>query len=273
MAIVIGIIGCGNMGTALIEGIQRSNLLRKKYRIIACEVDALKRKKVSSHYHITVTGDSQELTQKGEVILLAVKPQEMKDLLREIAPQIRATTLILSIAAGIPTQLIQAEIGRRVRVVRIMPNTPALVGEGVSAIAGGRFAKSADLRIAKEILGGVGTVIELQEKDLDAVTALSGSGPAYFAYWIQALVDGAVREGLPQEVALKLAEQTARGTAILLQKTALSPEELIGRVASKGGTTEAALQVFEQEEIKERIKRAVKAATARSRELSGFSVC
>lgn len=268
MATLIGIIGCGNMGSALIEGIQRQAALRKKYHLMGSETNADRRRDIQSKYRISVTQDNQKLAQESEIILLAVKPQEIREVLKGIAGQIRETKLILSIAAGIPTRLIEETLGGSPKVVRIMPNTPALVSEGISTIAPGRFAQKSDVKTAKEILSAVSEVIELEEKHLDAVTALSGSGPAYFAYWISALVEGAVAEGLSKEVALKLAEQTARGTAVLLQKTKLAPEELVTRVASKGGTTEAALKVFEQEQLAEIIKRAVKAAAERSRELS-----
>ncbi len=268
MATLIGIIGCGNMGSALIEGIQKQAALRKKYHLMGSETDPNKRRDIQSKYRISVTQENQKLAQESEVILLAVKPQEIREVLKGITGQVGETKLILSIAAGIPTRLIEETLGGSPKVVRIMPNTPALVSEGISAIAPGRFAQKSDVKIAKEILSSVSEVVELEEKYLDAVTALSGSGPAYFAYWIKALVEQGIDEGLDPKVALRLAEQTAKGTAVLLQKTKLSPEELITRVASKGGTTEAALKVFEQNQVGETIKRAVKAATERSRELS-----
>ncbi len=268
MATLIGIIGCGNMGSALIEGIQRQAALRKKYRLMVSDVDFFKRKKITSKYPIPVTEDNRQLAKESDILLLAVKPQEIRQVLVGIADQIDKSKFIISIAAGITTEVIEKILSSRVRVVRVMPNTPALVGEGISVIAGGRFAKRGDIHRTLEIFEAVGEVVQLKEKNLDAVTALSGSGPAYFAYWVGALVEQGIAEGLDPKVALKLAEQTAKGTAVLLQKTQLSPEELIARVASKGGTTEAALKVFEQEQVKEKIKRAIHAAAERSRELN-----
>lgn len=268
MATFIGIIGCGNMGTALIGGIQGNSALQKKYRLMASDVDPFKRKKIASKYHIPVTEDNRQLAEKSDILILAVKPQEIREVLVGMADQIDKSKFIISIAAGITTEVIERILSSKVRVVRVMPNTPALVGEGISVIAGGRFAKRGDIQRTLEIFKAVGEVVQLKEKNLDAVTALSGSGPAYFAYWIGALVEQGIAEGLDPKVALKLAEQTAKGTAVLLQKTQLSPEELIARVASKGGTTEAALRVFEQEQVKEKIKRAVHAAVERSRELN-----
>jgi pyrroline-5-carboxylate reductase len=267
MATLIGIIGCGNMGMALIGGIQGDSALQKKYRLMASDVDPFKRKKVASKYPISVTDDNHSLAEKSDILLLAVKPQEICQVLTEMADKIGKSKLIISIAAGITTEVIEKNLNSKIRVVRVMPNTPALVGEGISAIAGGRFAKRGDIHRTLEIFKAVGEVVQLKEKDLDAVTALSGCGPAYFAYWIGALVEQGIAEGLDPKVALKLAEQTAKGTAVLLRKTQLSLEELIARVASKGGTTEAALKVFDQENLKEKIKRAVHAAAERSREL------
>lgn len=272
MATLIGIIGCGNMGTALIGGIQGNSVLQKKYRLMASDVDPFKRKKIASKYHIPVTEDNRQLAEKSDILLLAVKPQEIREVLVRMADLIEKSKFIISIAAGMTTEVIEKNLNSKVRVVRVMPNTPALVGEGISAIAGGRFAKRGDIHRTLEIFKAVGEVVQLKEKDLDVVTALSGCGPAYFAYWIGALVEQGIAEGLDPKVALKLAEQTAKGTTILLQKTQLSPEELITRVASKGGTTEVALKIFEQEKLGETIKQAVRAAVARSRELSSFSV-
>jgi len=256
------------MGTAVIGGIQGNSTLQKKYRLMASDVDPFKRKKIASKYHIPVTEDNRQLAEKSDILLLAVKPQEIHQVLTEMADKIGKSKLIISIAAGMTTEVIEKTLNSKVRVVRVMPNTPALIGEGISAIAGGRFAKRGDIQRTLEIFKAVGEVVQLKEKDLDAVTALSGSGPAYFAYWIGALVEQGIAEGLDLKIALKLALATAKGTAMLLQKTQLSPEELITRVASKGGTTEAALKVFEQEQLKEKIKRAVHAAVERSRELS-----
>lgn len=262
----IGIIGLGNMGSAILKGLIVSGSVRKN-RLVGFDIDTDKNKAVKKHFGISIARSIGELVSRSDVLLVAVKPKDMDLVLNEILP-CGKRKLLITIAAGIRTEGIEKRLGRCASVVRVMPNTPALVGEGISAICKGRYATNRDMQITKEIFSGVGECVELNEKYFDVVTATSGSGPAYFFYLIEALIKGAESLGLRRDIASKLIGKTALGSARLLIESKEEPEILRRRVTSKGGTTAAAINVFENNRVKDIIDQALRAAVKRSKELS-----
>jgi len=205
---------------------------------------------------------------QAKVILLAVKPQQMEEVFQEIRPSLDNRPLLISIAAGIPTEWIQKRVPRSVPVVRVMPNTPALVGAGISAIAPGRAAKTKDLQIAKRIFACVGEVVEVPEEWMNAVTAVSGSGPAYFFFLMEQMIRAGIALGLPLQVARRLVLGTAKGAVRLATVSKEEPAFLRARVTSKGGTTEAAFRVFEGAGLADLLQRGIRAAAQRAKELT-----
>jgi len=263
----IGVIGCGNMGQALIEGFLSSGLVPKT-NLLGCETDIEKARAVAEKYSIQVTKDARGTVKVSDAIILAVKPQAVQEVLSEIKPCIDESKTIISIAAGITTTAIEEILGDEPRVVRGMPNTPALVKKGMSAVCDGKYAKLGDRQIAIDLLSCAGEVAVVEEKFMDAVTAISGSGPAYFFYIYEKLIEAAIEAGLPEATASKLVVQTALGAAHLIAYTKETPQALRAKVTSKGGTTEAAIKVLDESDINRIIKDAVKAARERSKTLS-----
>lgn len=261
----IGVIGCGNMGSALIGGMLGRRFIAPG-RLTAWDPDAGRLRRVRRTFHIDSARSNREVA-RANLILLAVKPQQMEEVLRQIAPHLSHRPLLVSIAAGVSSRFIERCAGASVRVVRVMPNTPALVGAGVSALAKGRFARSADMLLTRRVFSCVGEVVEVPERWMDAVTAVSGSGPAYFFYLMEELIRAAVGLGLPPKAAAALVLETAVGTAKLAVSSGESPALLRARVTSKGGTTEAAFRVFAQGKLGKVLRAGVRAACARSREL------
>lgn len=239
---MIGIIGAGNMGMAIAS--------RVKGRILLSD----KNKRISNNTSVATRAD---------IIILAIKPQDMEGVLKEIRPYVKGK-LVISIAAGITTSCIEKFLGRE-RVVRVMPNMPSMVGKGISAISLGRFAKANDLKTAFRIFSKLGSVVKVKESLLDAVTAVSGSGPAYYFLFTHLLAKAGEASGLEKSLALKLAKATFIGASEVVKSKDLSMEELIKKVASKGGTTESALKVFKNRDLESIIKQAVKTALLKSR--------
>lgn len=263
----IGIIGCGNMGEALLGRL--SAIMEKSVSLMVSEMDAARRDYIRSKHRIIVEVDNNAVVKFADVIIIAVKPKEFEGVLKnEICCGVSSKKLLISIAAGITTGYIEKIVGKDVPVVRVMPNMAALVGEAISSIAGGSSATAADMKLAGEIFSLIGDVVEVDEKLLDAVTAISGSGPAYFFYLIESLIEAAKGLGLDETVARKLVLKTALGSSKLLEAVKTGPSELIKSVASKGGTTEAALKIFESRKFKDIIREAVRGAYDRSREIS-----
>ncbi len=260
----VGIIGLGNMGCALLKGLIESDAANRN-RLLGFDVDLKKCKEIKRRFHILITKSIEELRERSDVIIIAVKPKDVTLVLDRLYGE---GALHISIAAGIKTQRIEARLGGSPRVIRVMPNAPALVGEGISAICKGRYATRGDLEVAKEIFLSVGDCLELDEKYFDLVTAISGSGPAYFFYLIEALIKAGESLGLKKDVLKKLVAKTALGSARLLIETKEEPQILRRRVTSKAGTTEAALRIFERAGTKKIIADAVRAAMKRSVELS-----
>ena len=231
----VGFVGAGNMGEALIKGLVVANVVPAK-SIYSADVRGERLTELAKQFGIQAAADNSDLVSRCDVVILAVKPQIMEPVLREIAPAVTRQKLLISIAAGVSTAKIRAMLNRDARLIRVMPNTPALVLEGVTAIAKGQHLEPGDLDTAREIFEAVGRVVILDEDLMDAVTGLSGSGPAYVAVVIESLADGGVRMGLDRITAMTLATQTVLGAAKLLLETGLHPGALKDMVSSPGGT-------------------------------------
>jgi len=262
----ISFIGGGKMGSALIKGILSRKLLAAG-DVTAADVVAKQLEVLKKTYGVRVTEDNKKAVRDADIIILAVKPQTMADVLKGIAGVIDKSKLVISIAAGISTQYIEDYLKKGCRVVRVMPNTPALIGEGAAAIAGGSHATADDLARATYIFDAVGITVSLKEDLMDAVTGLSGSGPAYGFVIIDALSDAGVNMGLSRDIALKLSAQTILGAAKLCLKGDRHPMELRDMVTSPGGTTIAGLKAMEEGKVRATLMAAVEAATLRAKEL------
>jgi len=266
----IGFIGGGNMAEALIKGVIAAELYRAE-DVFVSDIREDRLGYLADVYGVGTVGDNSGVAAKARTIVLSVKPQNMSEALASIKDAVRADTLLISIAAGIKTSSICAVLGDR-PVVRVMPNTPALIGEGASALFANDRAKGM-LKKAESIFSSVGLAVVVKREDLiDAVTAVSGSGPAYYFLLSEEIIKSAVELGLGTEVAKGLVLQTAKGAALLAvegDRRDQSPAELRQKVTSPGGTTEAALQVLAEGEFGPLVCAAVKRAEQRSRELSG----
>jgi pyrroline-5-carboxylate reductase len=262
----VGFIGAGNMGEALIKGLVAASLVPPD-AIYATDVRHEHLKTLEARYGIRLVRHNAELVSQVDVVILAVKPQIMASVLEQIAPATTRQKLVISIAAGVPTKTIRAGLGQQARLIRVMPNTPALVLEGVTAVAKGQGLEPGDLDTASEIFSAVGRVVTLDEELMDAVTGLSGSGPAYVAIVIESLADGGVKMGLDRATAMTLATQTVLGTARLALDTGLHPGALKDMVSSPGGTTIAGIAALEESGARHAFIKAVERATLRSREL------
>lgn len=260
----LAVIGGGKMGAALIQGILRAGLAAPKRVWVAEPVSAL-RAALAKETGVNVTADNAAAVKKARVILLAVKPGVVPAALAQIKPVFTDDHLLLSIAAGVTLAKLEAGLPAGARVIRAMPNTPALVGAGAAGFAPGAAATAADAALAQRILGSVGSALEVPEKLLDAVTGLSGSGPAYIYMVIEALSDGGVAMGLPRDVATRLAAQTVLGAAKMVLETGLHPGVLKDQVTSPGGTTIEGLHALEAGRLRATLMQAVKAATEKSR--------
>lgn len=262
----IGFVGGGNMGEALIRGLLGTKVVPAAL-LSATDVRSERTAQLAKQFGITAHGDNLRLVRETDVVVLAVKPQIMATVVAEIAPAVTARHLLISIAAGVSTAAIRAALGKEARIVRVMPNTPALVLQGAAAVAKGRGLEPQDLAVAEAIFGAVGRVVVLDESLMDAVTGLSGSGPAYVALVVEALADGGVNMGLDRATALTLATQTVLGAAQLLVETGMHPGALKDMVSSPGGTTIAGITALEDGGLRATLIRAVERATLRSREL------
>ncbi len=260
----VGTIGGGNMAEAILRGLLRSGL--EPDRLFAADPDAQRCAHLESALGIRIAPSNADVAREAEVVVLAVKPALIEaataDLPRDGGP------LYVSIAAGRTTRDLRAALGGRARVVRSMPNTPALIGAGITALADDAGASEADLALAETVLSAVGTVVRVPESQLDAVTGLSGSGPAYVCLFIEALGEAGAAAGLPAAVARRLALATVLGSARLVDETQEAPSVWRDRVSSPGGTTLAGLAELDAAGFRESLVAAVSAATARSRELA-----
>ncbi len=263
----LGIIGTGKIGSALLRRLISTNTIDKN-SIIAFDIDENKRKKLSEECKIEYAENNKELVKASKYIIIAVIPQVIDTVLKEIEPIITNDQIIISIAAGVSFKHINKVISPAIGLIRIMTNTPALVGAAATAIAHNENVKENQLDFVKGIFSAVGMVVELEERHLDAVTGLSGSGPAYIFIIIEALADGGVKMGLPRAIALKLAAQTLLGSAKLLLETNIHPAALKDMVATPGGTTITAIHELESAKIRATLIGAVEAATLKSKSLN-----
>jgi pyrroline-5-carboxylate reductase len=264
----IGIVGGGKMGGALIGGMISGGLFPAAALTVA-DTDESRLGELVRVYGVNTTTDNRAAMRDAGIVVLSVKPQNMAEVLSGLVGTVGPATLFISIAAGIATGFIEERLGKGVRVVRVMPNMPALIGEGAAALCRGAFATEADLGSARRIFDAVGITVEVEEALMDAVTGLSGSGPGYAFLIIEALADAGVRMGLDPDVALRLSAQSLLGAAKLCLKGEKAPAELRGMVTSPGGTTLAGLKVLEEGRLREVLIAAVEAATHRSAELGG----
>ena len=258
-------LGAGNMAEALLRGLLRAGMPAS--RITATVKRPERKAELEAAHRISVGFDNLAFARAADTIVLCAKPQAMRALVEQIAPAVTAEKLVISIAAGVPITALERRFGAGARVVRAMPNTPALVGAGATALASGGHATAADVAVAARIFDAVGVTTVLEEGQLDAVTGLSGSGPAYIFLIIEALSDAGVKVGLSRHVALKLASQTVLGSARLLIETGAHPGQLKDQVTSPGGTAIAGLHTLEAGGLRTTLIDAVEAATGRAREL------
>lgn len=264
----LGFLGAGKMATALARGWMAAGLTRPN-RMMASDQLPEARQAFSAASGIRAEADNRAVVTGSDLIVLAVKPQSMTALLAEIRPLITNRHLAVSIAAGISLQQLAAGLGADRRLIRVMPNTPCLVGASASAYSPGANATPEDVAVVERLLRAVGLAFRLPESLLDAVTGLSGSGPAFVYVMIEALSDGGVRMGLPRDVATALAAQTVMGSAKMVLETGSHPAVLKDMVASPGGTTIAGLHALERGSVRAALMEAVEAATKRSIELGG----
>ena len=271
----IGFIGGGNMAEAMIKGLLSASFIEAK-NVFVSEPSEAKRDTLHAEYKIKVSADNRELVKKCDIIILAVKPQIVQKVLRDIASLVGRDKLVISIAAGVPIAIMDDVLrggkNKKFSIVRTMPNTPALVQEGVTAIASGEHVSKIDVKIAHRIFEAVGRTVDVEEDQLDAVTGLSGSGPAYIFMLIEALSDAGVKMGLSREVANTLTIQTVLGSAKLARESGKHPGELKDMVTSPAGTTISGLHALEEGSFHTTLMNAVEDATLRSRELGQIAL-
>jgi len=261
----VGFFGAGKMATALAQGLVNAGLCQPD-QLIASDVDEKQRKQFEEETKIRTVSTNEEVATYCDIGILAVKPNHVSEVLSSIRKPF-GNRLLISIAAGVSISSLETGLKEGARVIRVMPNTPALIRHGASGYSVGQHTTAGDLAIAEAILGSVGTSFRLPEKMLDAVTGLSGSGPAYVFLVIEALSDGGVEMGLPRDIATKLAAQTVLGAAKLVLETGKHPGELKDLVTSPGGTTIEGLHALEENGVRAAFMKAVCAATEKSRRL------
>jgi pyrroline-5-carboxylate reductase len=261
----ITFIGAGNMAEAIVAGIIGNELVGAD-DICVADISAERLELFESGYGARTSSDNAAAVADADVVVLSVKPQVFPTVWPALAGSLRPDALVISIMAGIPAARIAGD--QPIRVVRVMPNTPALVGEGAAGIAAGDYATEADLTVARTLMSAVGAAVVVKEADLDAVTALSGSGPAYVFYLLEAMLEAAEQMGLDAGVSRELALATVGGAASLMRATGETAETLRKKVTSRGGTTEAAINTLENRGVKDAIVAALLAAQARSKELA-----
>jgi pyrroline-5-carboxylate reductase len=257
---VTGILGAGVMGETLLSGLVRAG--RPVAELLVGEKRPERAAELAEKYDVAV------VSKRADTLALVVKPQDMAALLEEIGGEVRPGQLVVSLAAGITTSFLEARLPAGTAVVRVMPNTPALVDEGMAAIAAGSHCDDEHLAIAEELLGSTGRVLRVPEKQMDAVTAISGSGPAYLFFVVEAMIEAGVHLGLPRATSTELVVQTVVGSAKMLRETGAHPVVLREQVTSPGGTTAAALRELEIHKVRAAFLAAMEAARDRSSELA-----
>lgn len=259
------ILGAGVMGETLLSGLVRAG--RRVDHLLVGEKRSDRARELEERYGVSVVSNT-EAARKADTVAVVVKPQDMADLLDEIAPHLRPGQLVVSLAAGITTATIEARVPDGVAVVRVMPNTPALVDEGMAAVSPGSHCDDDHLAEAESLMASVGKVVRIPERQMDAVTAISGSGPAYLFFVVESMIEAGVHLGLPRTTATDLVVQTLVGSAAMLRETGSHPVVLREQVTSPGGTTAAALRELEVHRVRAAFLAAMEAARDRSRQLA-----
>jgi len=264
----VAIIGAGNMAEGILHAALTNDQLRAD-QVVATDISEPRRELFEKRFGIATTSDNQGAVQDADTVLLAVKPQTFRTVAAEIAEAITQRHLVISIMAGVPTALIESLLGGGARVVRVMPNLPIHVGAGIAAVYKGQFASDEDLAFVRQLFEAGGEAIVVEDEGLiDAVTAVSGSGPAYFYYFVEAITAGGVAAGLRPDQALALAEYACLGAARMMIETKERPADLRRKVTSPGGTTQAAIEYMDSRDVAKNITAAVLRAFDRARQLS-----
>ena len=266
MGRTIAILGAGKIGESLVSGLVSSGW-REPSEIVATARREERLAELVKRYGVRTTRDNRAAVQDADVVVIAVKPQDIEVLLGELSGAFSPGQTVITIAAAIPTELIERHLGE-VRVVRAMPNAPASVHEGMAGVAAGRHAREEDLERAEEVLAHLGRSVRVAESSMDAVTAVSGSGPAYFALLAESMIEAGILLGISREIATDLVVQTMFGTAKLLRDEKMHPVELREMVTSPGGTTIAAIRELELAGVRGAFLNAIQAAMTRSKELA-----
>ncbi len=255
------------MGEALVKGLTARRVLPPP-RILVSDAVAARAKEIAARYDVVYVPSTAKLAERADILVLAAKPKDMPGLATSIAGHVRPDALVITLAAGVRTAFVEQALGGRGHVARMMPNLACGVGEGATAFALGKTATDADAILIEELMGSLGRVTKVEEKHLDAVTGLSGSGPGFMAALAQAMIEGGVRSGLPKDVAFKLALQTMKGTAELVLADGIDPERLYQMVATPGGTTAAGWHVMQGRGVPQAISDGIVAASERAAELA-----
>lgn len=264
--LTIGFLGAGKMATALAKGFIRAELVMPK-QVVAGDISEAARAAFAKETGAKITKSNLEVAKAADVLIIAVKPDQVPAALAEIHDDVTEAHLLISIAAGVTLATLETSLGKAARLIRVMPNTPALVGASATAFALGKSATAADADLAKKLFSAVGIAFQVKEALLDAVTGLSGSGPAYVYLFIESLSDGGVAAGLPRDMATKLAAQTVLGAARMVLETGQHPGALKDMVTSPGGTTIEGLHELEKGKLRGTVISAVRAATEKSKKL------
>lgn len=267
MSQTLAIVGCGKIGEILTQGLLDAGW-RKPEQIVVTGRRPERVAELAARYGCRATTNNAEAVKESGTVVISVKPQDMESLLQEIEPAVTGEHLLITIAAAIPTRFIEARLPGDVAVVRAMPNAPSQVRQGMAAICPGTYATEEHLKIAEDILSHVGRVVRLSEPYMDAVTAVSGSGPAYFALLAEAMIDAGIMLGLSRSVSTELVVQTMLGTATLLRDAHMHPVELREAVTSPGGTTIMAMRELEAAGVRAALINAIQAAMERARALA-----
>ena len=262
----VGIIGVGNMGAALVRGIIEKGTMTPE-SVIVCDLDRDLVSRVCEDLGVVNGTEATHVARSADLVILAAKPQNLPSLLKQISPSINANQTIMSIAAGVTTHSIEKGLGGQPSVIRVMPNLPALVGEGISVICGGSYATEPDFERVEQVLNAVGVCIKAKEQMMDPVTALSGTGPAYVFHTMEAMIRSGIDMGMSPEMAERLVIHTVFGAAMLAMKSDLDPTSLREAVTSRGGTTDAAISHLEENGYSRLVVEAILAAMDRSEEL------
>jgi pyrroline-5-carboxylate reductase len=262
----LALVGAGKIGEALLSGILSSQLVPVSH-VVATDADPLRADYIGKKYGVKALTDNRQAVSGANLVLLCVKPQQVKGVLREVRKALRKDALVISVAASVTTTLLERELDHRVHVVRAMPNTPCVIRQGMTALAPGKHASEGDLKVAQEIFGAMGRTVVLDEKHMDAITGLSASGPAYVCMIIESLAEAGVKLGLPRELSTELSAQTLLGTSALVLHTGEHPAKLKDVVTTPAGCTIDGLLELEEGGLRVTLIKAVVRAAERAKEL------